>query len=246
MTRRANRKNAEPPAVVITCEHGGCQIPRLYRHLFRDAADVVKSHRGWDPGTLKLAKLFAADLEAPLFSAIITRLLVELNRSFGHPRLFSEFTESLDAESKLRLLADHWHPYRREVEQAIARKIDSSGRVVHLSVHSFTPVWNEMRRKTDIGLLYDPRRLHERDFCRRWRTALLSSGAEFTVHRNAPYRGTSDGFVTALRRQFADDAYIGIELEVNQRFFLTSSQSHSKLPSLLTSSFRHALMQPGD
>ncbi len=34
---------------------------------------------------------------------------------------------------------------------------------------------------------------------------------------NQPYKGSSDGFPTALRRKFPKH-YIGVELEVNQRF----------------------------
>jgi hypothetical protein len=36
------------------------------------------------------------------------------------------------------------------------------------------------------------------------------------VRRNRPYRGTSDGLTTHLRRRFAAKDYAGIELELNQ------------------------------
>jgi hypothetical protein len=37
------------------------------------------------------------------------------------------------------------------------------------------------------------------------------------LRRNYPYRGQSDGLTTALRRQFGA-RYLGIELEINQRW----------------------------
>jgi hypothetical protein len=40
---------------------------------------------------------------------------------------------------------------------------------------------------------------------------------ELVLRRNYPYRGTSDGLVTYLRRRHGDRAYAGVELEVNQK-----------------------------
>lgn len=238
MTGRRKQKQPVTDSVVITCEHGGYQVPPSYRHLFKDAGDILRSHRGWDPGASKLARQFAAELNAPIFSATVTRLLVELNRSRGHARLFSEFTQALSREAKAKLLAEHWAPYRQSVENAITDKIESGNSVLHLSVHSFTPVWDRTPRKTDVGLLYDPARPLERDFCSRWQTAIRTASTHLTVHRNAPYRGTADGFVTALRRQFATDRYAGIELEVNQKFFNVSYKCRSELLASLTRSFQ--------
>jgi predicted N-formylglutamate amidohydrolase len=28
--------------------------------------------------------------------------------------------------------------------------------VLHLSIHSFTPIWSGVERKVDIGILFDP------------------------------------------------------------------------------------------
>lgn len=235
------QRTAEPPrSILVTCEHGGYSVPPLYRHLFSDAGDVLQTHRGWDLGALKLAQRFAKELNAPIFSATVTRLLVELNRSLHHPRLFSEFTKPLDRDVKSELLTKFWHPYRQSVEQAIADKIGDGFSVLHLSVHSFTPIWDGTARATDVGLLYDPASTIEREFCSRWRTALKSLDSELTIHRNSPYRGTDDGFVTALRRQFQGHLYAGIELEVNQKFCSASQRCCSDLTASLIRSFQQA------
>ncbi len=241
MSKHLTNNRSETRAVVITCEHGGNRVPARYRKCFVGAEETLVSHRGWDPGALKLAREFATVIAAPLFSATVTRLLVELNRSPGHRKLFSEFTESLPVDEKGKLLVDHWQPYRDEVQQAISEAIGTTGRVLHLSVHSFTPIWNGEFRKTDVGLLYDPRRGSELDFCRRWGRAISVAEPELTVHRNAPYRGTSDGFVTALRRQFSGDVYTGLELEVNQKYFLSPKSDQSSFFKSLITSFQQTL-----
>lgn len=227
--------------VVITCEHGGNEVPAEWQELFPGAEEVLASHRGYDPGALELAQRFARELQTPLIFSTTSRLLVELNRSVGHPRLFSEFTHRLASTEKSVLLAGYYHPYRSEVRRVIENSLTESRRVVHISVHSFTPVFEGVERPIDIGLLYDPQRRGELSFCRTWRNALLESERDLRVRRNAPYRGTSDGLVTELRRSYAADAYIGVELEVNQRYPLAEPMVWPPLQRVLIETFLDAL-----
>ncbi|MEJ7594252.1 MAG: N-formylglutamate amidohydrolase [Planctomycetaceae bacterium] len=208
------------PVIVLTCEHGGNHIPAAYRHLFSSADDVLKSHRGWDPGALRVAQAMSEMLGATLFSETTSRLLVELNRSLGHRSLFSEFTAALPAAEKQLIIDKHWQPWRDEVTAHIDNLFHAGRRVIHLSIHSFTPLWEGSRRKTNIGLLYDPRRPEERSLCETWKTDLKQERPDFTIHNNQPYRGIGDGFTKWLRRRFDATArfsgsYIGVEVEIN-------------------------------
>jgi predicted N-formylglutamate amidohydrolase len=90
--------------------------------------------------------------------------------------------------------------------------------VLHLSIHSFTPHWKGRRRKVDVGVLFDPARRHERAFTSEWLAALHACRADLCLRRNLPYRGYTDGLTTHLRTRFADSRYLGVELEVSQRF----------------------------
>ena len=204
---------------IVTCEHGGNRIPPRWRKLFESdsARSALESHRGHDPGALELAKRLAKAFNAPLFFSTTSRLLIELNRTLGHPRIFSEFSRVLNESDRETLIQEFYRPYREEVEQAIQRA-SKSGPVLHLSIHSFTPVLDEKNRRTDIGLLFDPARQFESRFCTDWKTSLRRAFPELAIHRNLPYRGTSDGFTTYLRTQFPDEQYAGIEFEVNQKF----------------------------
>lgn len=229
------------PCLLLTCEHGGHEIPPPYRPLFRGAANVLKSHRGWDPGALHLAKLFEYVFDAELHFATTSRLLVELNRSLHHRRLFSQYTQDLDRAAKQRVIDDHYRPYRHAVEQSIRRHVKNRQAVLHLSVHSFTPQLDGEVRNADIGLLYDPARPREKAFADAWREELLRIAPELRVRRNYPYLGTADGFTTYLRTQFEDASYAGIELEVNQRFPLGSPKAWKDLQTMLVESLRRTL-----
>jgi predicted N-formylglutamate amidohydrolase len=89
--------------------------------------------------------------------------------------------------------------------------------VIHISSHSFTPVLNGAVRRADVGLLYHPGRRGEAALCARWKTALSLLDPALRVRRNYPYAGKADGLTSHLRKRFPPSAYVGIELEVNQR-----------------------------
>ncbi len=202
--------------VVVTCEHGGNRVPPNLARAFARWRGMLQTHRGWDPGALELAEQLAANLGAPLHASMVSRLVVDLNRSESHPRVFSEITRSLPAEIRQELLETHYRPFRNEVEQSIARATRRNRRVLHVSVHSFTPVLAGRRRNADIGLLYDPSLPWERELVQAWRREMLAAGSGLRVRLNYPYKGTSDGHTTRLRTRFPAGVYAGIELEVNQ------------------------------
>jgi len=209
--------------IIITCEHGGNEVPSSYARLFRGADGILKTHLGYDIGALAVAKDIAAVLHAPLHASTTTRLLIDLNRSVGHTSCFSEFTNGLDNLAKLALIRRYYAPYRTAVEKQIGSWVKRGRRVLHLSVHSFTPVLRGVRRNADIGLLYDSRRTREKELVASWLWT-LSLESPHRVRRNYPYLGRSDGFTTALRRQFPAARYLGIELEINQRLLASAAQ----------------------
>jgi len=213
-------KPSAPPLLLLSCEHAANAIPARWGELFRGQQALLASHRGLDIGALEAARLVQRRLKAPLLAARYSRLLVDLNRSPGHARLFSPAVRALPPAERERILAHCYRPYRDELRARVAVAIASGWRVLHLSVHSFTPVLDGITRRCDIGLLYDPERAEEKTLCQRWQQELAVQDPTLVVRRNYPYRGTMDGLVTALRREFPRGAYAGIELEINQRHAL--------------------------
>lgn len=201
--------------LLITCEHGGHAVPTDLRPMFLGAGEILRSHRGWDPGALAVAVELAAGTSAPLLATTISRLVVECNRSVGHPRLFSEFTRHLDPSQRKSLLDRCYFPHRHAVE-SILEALTRVSPTVHLGIHSFTPVLDGYIRRVDIGILFDPARPFERSVAGRLRRRILHAAPGLRVRFNAPYRGTSDGLTTALRGRFSVARYAGIEIEINQ------------------------------
>jgi len=207
----------KPEHYLITCEHGGNRIPPRYLPLFAGFEALLQTHRGYDPGVLAMARELARALAAPLFVSTTSRLLIDLNRTIGHTRLYSEATRNAPVAVRGEILEQYYLPFRNRVETHIDEAIAHGKRAIHISSHSFTPELDGTIRNADISLLYDPARSGERELCRRWQTELKARAPELKVRRNYPYTGTSDGFTAYLRRHFPADAYIGIELEINQK-----------------------------
>ncbi len=228
-------------ALVITCEHGGNQVPAPYRHLFRNLGTLLESHRGFDPGALVMARALARHFGAPLVSATVSRLVVDLNRSIGHRNLHMEAIRGLPAAIRQEIIEQYYQPYRTEAERLIAQGIARQGKVIHISCHSFTNNFHGVVRGADLGLLYHPARQAERTLCANWKFVLKGFAPKLVVRRNYPYEGRNDGFTSALRKKFPDDAYLGIELELNQKNLLPPARQWALLRETVITSLDKVL-----
>ena len=236
--------------LIITCEHAGNDVPAAYRPLFVGHAHLLPTHRGWDPGALILASEMVEQLSTPrdpvpLYFETTTRLLVDLNRSVGNPELHSEATRHLTLTERREILKIHYHPHRQTVDAAVAAAIAAGDRVIHIASHSFTPELNGHVRTADVGMLYDPGRSGEVALASAWLLALKAADASLRLRRNYPYLGTSDGVTMSLRKKHPPERYVGVELEVNQRYVEEGGSAWPEIRRTLVDSLAVALQRGG-
>jgi predicted N-formylglutamate amidohydrolase len=155
---------------IITCEHGGNRIPAPYRRLFRGQRALLDSHRGYDPGSPVISKALASAFAAPLVAPTVSRLLIDLNRSIGHPQLFSAVTRAAPAQTRAQIVERYYRPYRMH----------------HISSHSFPAELDGRVRGADVGLLHHPGRRGEAEVCARWKETLAALAPDLRVRRNYP------------------------------------------------------------
>jgi predicted N-formylglutamate amidohydrolase len=110
-------------------------------------------------------------------------------------------------------IAEHHTPYRSAVEAAVRERLARG--VLHLSVHSFTDVYEGRVRDVDLGLLVDPTRPLEARFSALARATWAAT--RFDVRENEPYDGRTDALTTALRGRLPEALYAGVELEISHR-----------------------------
>jgi len=207
--------------VLVSCEHASNRLPEG----MKASPEMMALHIAWDPGALKIARRLAETFNAPLHAGEYSRLVVDLNRTIGNSVLVRRvsdghripFNRSLSRSDVERRIEDYYLPYRTAVSEAVEGIIQDCGRCVHLCIHTYTPQLGPNVRGNDIGLLYDPHRQPEAALVRELRDALIGRTG-LVVWLNRPYQGTADGILPRIREVHDAEVYVGIELEVNQRF----------------------------
>ena len=232
------------PALMITCEHASNALPDFVLRAFREynvlearrlgketsdlfgiPEEILASHRGYDIGAYNVYSNLVKRLK-PDFNCLSTysRLVIDMNRSLTSKKLFSEFTVKLPEHLKAHMLKI-WQKYREKIEKFVANKIPEKERqsekevplkVIHLAIHTFTPIMNGVERDADVGLLYDPSRPAEAKIADILIKSIHERDSSIRIRKNYPYLGKSDGLTTTLRQEFGQ-AYAGLEIEVNQK-----------------------------
>ncbi|MBI9064341.1 MAG: N-formylglutamate amidohydrolase [Marinilabiliaceae bacterium] len=224
-------------AVVLSCEHGGNVIPEQYASLFKEAADVINSHRGYDIGALELYNCFKNKQVVFNQCATVSRLVVDVNRSLYRKSLFSEFTKALPASEKESILNGIYYAFRNSFKQEIYKLWEQNRTVLHLSVHSFKPELNGVIRQTDFGILYHPGRMQEKQFAKVWKSEIEKVLPGFRTRFNYPFQGKPDGHVRFFRDK-ESEKYLGLEFEMNQKY-----AGQTNIYKVLTVAFENTLNQ---
>jgi predicted N-formylglutamate amidohydrolase len=208
---------------LISCETGGRRVPAYWSSVSEKQdqhdGDVVQPSRRMvtsDASGRYAARRLAENLGAPLIENEYSLDCVDVTRSIRHPQLFSGSARQLDAKQRARLLDQIYYPYRERLRRTIMEGLKDSPILIHLSVRSFAASSKGHMRRTDVGLLYDPSREDEVDFCLDWIEDLYEIAPMLRVRRNYPKRGTQDSMTRAMRAEFSDQPYVGIELAINR------------------------------
>ena len=229
--------------IILTCEHATEKIPEELREVFKGKRSLLRSHRGWDSGALDAAKELKLRLGSSLISAKISRLAIDHNRSLGTKDLHHYLVGALSKDKQTRLIEGYYKPFRETVNTLIREELRTKKHVVHFSIHSFTPVLKGKRRNGSLGLLFDPSRSSEAHFVALMTKSMRREFPRLKIRNNYPYKGTSDGHTTSLRKQFSKSKYSGIEIEFNQAFLkrLRNNGSLGAFSEKLSISIREAI-----
>lgn len=180
----------------IVCEHASAFIPDDMGSLGLAGADRL-SHAAWDIGAEMLARALAAVLDAPLVVAQVSRLVVDLNRPPASPEASPAKVETieipgnrdLDDAARTARADAIYAPFHAKLDAVIGGFAEPPALI---TIHSFTPVWHGVKRKTEIGLLHDTDD--------RLARAMLDAAPESpSVALNEPY-SAADGVLHMLQR----------------------------------------------
>ncbi|NBW38185.1 MAG: hypothetical protein EBR30_24810, partial [Cytophagia bacterium] len=138
--------------ILISCEHGGNQIPMRYRTFFDEKG--LEKNAAWDKATLDLALSLSEKLDVPCFTHQTSRLLVDVNLSLGSEPLFYLDSSQLGDADRQSILERYYFPYRLRIENTITM---SEKAVLHLSIHT------SFVQAADVVIVFNSERLVEKE-----------------------------------------------------------------------------------
>ncbi len=145
----------------ITCDHSGNVIPRSLGNLGLEDVDL-RRHIAWDIGAAAVARGLSDNLDATMIEQNYSRLVIDCNRRIGVeasiPRR-SEQTEipgnmGIDAEQAAARADEIYYPYHNKISDLLDARAKAGQPTLIVSVHSFTPVYNGVKRPWHIGFAY--------------------------------------------------------------------------------------------
>jgi predicted N-formylglutamate amidohydrolase len=149
--------------VVLLCEHASNHIPAEFDQLGLPTTELTR-HIAWDIGVAELARQLSAALDAPLFLAGYSRLLIDSNRPIGAPTSIPEISEltvipgnaGLSAAQRDERAERFYWPFQDAVAAHLDRRQQEGRPTLVIGVHSFTPVFKGVRRPMHGGILFEP------------------------------------------------------------------------------------------
>ncbi len=213
---------------ILVCEHASRFIPPEFENLGLND-DALHSHIAWDPGALPVALAMSAILDAPVIAPRVSRLVYDCNRS-------PEANSAMPAESEIheipgnkvvsaserRARADRYYrPFHGALADAVKRRTEARRTPVIMTIHSFAPVYDGIRRDLDIGVIHDSDT--------RFADQLLRIGeaeADLDVRRNAPY-GPPDGVTHTLAEHALPRGLLNVMIEIRNDLIATPASQRA-------------------
>lgn len=154
-----NAEGASP--FVLVCDHASNRIPPAYGDLGLTPSQRLM-HIAWDPGALAVARALTDLLDAPLVHSTVSRLVIDCNRRVDAPDLVPSLSErtqiranaGIGADERARRIAAYHAPFHDAIDALLTRRERAGRETILVTVHSFTPVYQEVTRPWPIGLVH--------------------------------------------------------------------------------------------
>ena len=182
-------------SMVLTCDHASHAVPAALDGLGLDPADL-RRHIGWDAGAAELARRLSRRFDAPAVLSGYSRLVIDCNRSPGHPEsILSESdgtpvpgNQGLTPREAERRARELFHPYHEAIAGVLGRIRSRGETPAYVALHTFTPSMNGRERPWHFGVLWD----HDPRIARPLIEALRRRPG-LIVGDNEPYSGRDHG-----------------------------------------------------
>ncbi|MGB1919441.1 MAG: N-formylglutamate amidohydrolase [Candidatus Puniceispirillales bacterium] len=187
------------PDILIICEHAGCIIPRSLNRLGLDPECALeKQHIAWDIGAKAVAMGMAEQLGAGFIWQNYSRLVIDCNRPPHSATSIPAISDHIPIPGNMALGPDETHARINEIftpYDDLCRKVMAREDIkLAISLHSFTPVMNNIERPWEISFLFDKGEAYAKDMA----AFISEESPHLNIGFNEPYQvsESTDWFVT--------------------------------------------------
>jgi predicted N-formylglutamate amidohydrolase len=147
---------------LLVCDHAMSTVPAALHDLGVAEHDLAR-HIGWDIGAAAVTQWLAKLLDARAVLSGYSRLVIDCNRELGDPTSIPTVSDGLAVpgnqelgagDKAARAEACYW-PYHAAINEQLDRFAAEQVAPAVISIHSFTPVMNAVKRPWQIGVLWD-------------------------------------------------------------------------------------------
>jgi len=147
---------------VFVVDHAGWRMPRRLDDLGLPQSEL-RRHIAWDIGSLAVARLMAAELDAPLVAQAYSRLVIDCNRDPAVPTSIptrSEWTEipgnmGLSPADVAARVDAIFTPYHDQLRALLDARQAAGRTTILVAQHTMTPVFKGVRREMHAAVLYN-------------------------------------------------------------------------------------------
>ena len=245
----ARVENADGKAkCVIVCDHASNYVPKSLGSLGLSKADLQK-HIAWDPGSEDIGRRLSQGLDAPLIAASYSRLVVDLNRGHDNPECIRPESDHIripgnegltDVQKAHRLDTFFW-PYHRVVDTQLQKFLDRGIAPALLSMHSFTPEMDGIKRPWHIGVLWN----EEEDIALRLVENLRRDNPDLRIGENEPYSLKSVNYTKNTISTHAETRGLPYVIVEFRQDLVDTKQKAYKWADIFLKSLKPLLDDPG-
>lgn len=201
---------------LFTAEHASPTIPVTVQ---KTDVPFLTTHWAYDIGVLPLMKIMCTRHKSQGIYTQYSRLWIDANRAPDQDGLIKthieetplSFNQSLTEQHRQERFLDVHEKYHGAISSSIVKHAHTP---LLVSLHSFTPIWNDHIRTMDIGVLFD----RDEELAHVCTKLLRNEG--FFVEENQPYSG-KNGLIYSAHRHGTQHEIPYIELEFNQSILCT-------------------------
>jgi predicted N-formylglutamate amidohydrolase len=183
----------------LTADHAGRMIPRALGTLGLDDHEFGR-HIAWDIGIAAVTEAVSDMLGATAVLQRYSRLVIDCNRAPDHATSIPTVSEAtiipgnngLDDAARVARRRAIFDPYHRAIGDLLDARMQAGQRTVLIAMHSFTPVFHNVARFVQVGVLF-----HHETPLSRIMLDLLRAEGDLIVGANEPYAITDTSDYTA-------------------------------------------------